>query len=161
MARAAARASGAPAMSWRRPASAAVRAALWADGAADFVHDPGAALHEDLWALARATGDGLGRAARMGWQEPARYLQDADHRRGRAELADDRLPVPAVAVLSGNRWRWCLDPGLGRARQGFPAKAGLPARHRRECRDPDGQPDGGLHLRARVPRRRRQGLRRG
>ena|SRR5271167_3411078 len=29
----------------RRP----VRAALWADGAADFVHDPGAALHEDRW----------------------------------------------------------------------------------------------------------------
>ena len=45
----------------RRP----VRAALWADGAADFVHDPGVALHEDLWADARAIGDGLGRAARM------------------------------------------------------------------------------------------------
>src|SRR6185437_9243184 len=27
-------------------------------GTADFVHDPGLALHEDLWALARATGDG-------------------------------------------------------------------------------------------------------
>jgi hypothetical protein len=36
---------------------------------------------EDLWAVARATGDGLGRAARMGGQEPARHLQDADHRR--------------------------------------------------------------------------------
>src|SRR5438552_2160944 len=34
----------------RRP----VRAALWANGAADFVHDPGIALHEDLRALARA-----------------------------------------------------------------------------------------------------------
>jgi hypothetical protein len=49
----------------RRP----VRAALWANGTADFVHDPGIALHEDLWALARAIGDGLGRAARMGGQE--------------------------------------------------------------------------------------------
>ncbi len=46
----------------RRP----VRAALWADGAADFVHDPGLALHEDLWPDARATGDGRGGAARMG-----------------------------------------------------------------------------------------------
>jgi hypothetical protein len=33
----------------------------WSDvGAADLVHDPGIALHEDLWALARAIGDGLG-----------------------------------------------------------------------------------------------------
>ena len=55
----------------RRP----VRAALWADGAADFVHDPGIALHEDLWPDARAIGDGLGRAARMGGEEPARHLQ--------------------------------------------------------------------------------------
>ena len=38
-------------------------------------------------------------------QEPARHLQDADHGRGRAEFADDRLPVPALAVLSGDRWR--------------------------------------------------------
>ena len=59
----------------RRP----VRAALWANGAADFVHDPGAALHEDLWPDARATGDGLGRAARMGRQEPARHLQGTVH----------------------------------------------------------------------------------
>src|SRR5215813_11677809 len=43
---------------------------------ADFVHDPGAALHEDLWALARATGDGLGRAARMGTKKPARDPRD-------------------------------------------------------------------------------------
>src|SRR5438874_7345172 len=51
----------------RRP----IRAALWANGAADFVHDSRAVLHEDLWALARATGGGLGRAARMGGKEPA------------------------------------------------------------------------------------------
>jgi acetyl-CoA acetyltransferase len=49
----------------------------------------------------------------------------------------------------------------GRAGQGFPAKAGLPARHRRERRDADGQPDGGFHQLARVPRRRPEGLRRG
>ena len=51
-----------------------VRTALWANGAADFVHDPGAALHEDLQPGARATGDGLGRAARMGGEEPARHF---------------------------------------------------------------------------------------
>ena len=28
----------------------------------------------------------------------------------------------------------------------FPQKAGLPARHRRECRDADGQPDGRFYL---------------
>jgi hypothetical protein len=49
----------------RRP----LRAAPWADGAADFVHDPGAALHEDLRPDTRAIGDGLGRAAQMCGQE--------------------------------------------------------------------------------------------
>ncbi len=77
-----------------------LRAALWADGAADFVHDPGIALHEDLWSDARATGDGLGGAARMGGEEPVRHLLRADHGRGCLKLADDRLPVPLVAVLS-------------------------------------------------------------
>jgi hypothetical protein len=38
-----------------------VRAALCANGAADFVHDPGIAPHEDLWALARAISNGLSR----------------------------------------------------------------------------------------------------
>ena len=70
-----------------------------------FVHDTRIALHEDLWAQPRAIGDGLGRAARMGGEEPARHLQGADHRRGCAQFADDRLPVPAVAVLPGDRWR--------------------------------------------------------
>jgi hypothetical protein len=37
--------------------------------AADFVHDSRAALHEDLWPDARAIGDGLGRAARMGGED--------------------------------------------------------------------------------------------
>jgi acetyl-CoA acetyltransferase len=41
----------------------------------------------------------------MGGEEPARHLQDADHRRGRAEFADNRLPVPAIAVLPGDRRR--------------------------------------------------------
>jgi Thiolase C-terminal domain-like len=138
-----------------------VRAALRADGAADFIHDPGLALHEDIPPDPRDLGDGLGRAARMDGQELARHLQDADHRRGRAELADDRLPVPAIAVLPGDRWRRCLDPGCGRARPRLPAKAGLPPRHRRVCRHTDGQPNGRFHLLARLPRRRRQGLCRG
>ncbi len=43
----------------------------------------------------------------------------------------------------------------------FPTKAGLPARDRRERRDPDGQPDGGFHLVARLPRRRPHRLCRG
>jgi hypothetical protein len=50
---------------------------LWADGASDFVPDCPTALLEDLWPDGRAIGDGLGRAARMGGQEPARHLQDA------------------------------------------------------------------------------------
>src|SRR5271156_1052474 len=69
MAKAAAAASGALAMSSRRPASPTPtptlprkRAGLrwgWANGAADFIHDPRAALHEDLWPDAGAIGDGL------------------------------------------------------------------------------------------------------
>jgi hypothetical protein len=63
--------------------------------------------------------------------------------------------------------RCCLVTGGARPR--LPAKlaprseqgAGLPARHRRERRNADGQPDGRLHFLARVPRRRPQGLRRG
>jgi hypothetical protein len=47
-----------------------VRAALWANGAADFVHDSGAALHEDLWPDARAIGDGLGGAAEWAGKNP-------------------------------------------------------------------------------------------
>jgi acetyl-CoA acetyltransferase len=43
----------------------------------------------------------------------------------------------------------------------FPAKAGLPPRRRRECRDADGEPNGGFHVLARVPRRRPHGLCRG
>src|SRR6516164_8495343 len=50
---------------------------------------------------------------RMGRQEPSRHLQDTDHGRRRAEFADDRLSVPAVAVLPGDRWRRCPDPGCG------------------------------------------------
>ena len=107
-----------------------VRAALWTNGTGDFVHDPGTALREDLRPNARAVGKGLGCAARMGGQEPARHLQDADRRRGCAELADDCLPVPLITVLPGDRWRRCLDPDRRRARPRLPAKAGLPPRHR-------------------------------
>src|SRR6266481_2139374 len=99
-------------------------------------------------------------------RRPARHLQDADHRRGRAKLADDRLPVPTVAVLSGDRWWRRVDTGRRRARPRLPARlapgseqgAGLPARHRRECRDADDEPNGGFHLLARLPRRWPQGV---
>ena len=84
----------------------------WADRAADFVQDPGAALYEHLRPDARAIGDGLGRAARMGGKEPARHLPPADHRRGCAEFADDRLPVPLIAVLPGDRWRRRKHPKI-------------------------------------------------
>jgi hypothetical protein len=87
---------------------------------------------------------------------------DANHCRGRSELADHRLPVPIAAVLPGDRCRRRADFGFGRARPRLPAKlapgseqgAGLPPRHRRECRDVDSQPDGGFHPLARLPRRR-------
>jgi Thiolase C-terminal domain-like len=55
---------------------------------------------------------------------PARHLQGADHGRGCVELADDRQPVPAVAVLPGDRSRRRLDPGCPRLVE----KPGLPAR---------------------------------
>src|SRR5882762_3685036 len=35
----------------------------------------------------------------------AKNLQGPDHRRRCLELADDRLPVPAIVVLPGDRWR--------------------------------------------------------
>jgi hypothetical protein len=48
--------------------------------------------------------------------------EDADHRRGRAELADDRPPVPIAALLPGDRWQRRADPRCGRARPRLPAK---------------------------------------
>jgi hypothetical protein len=45
------------------------------------------------YALATSDSAGLDRAARMGDEEPACYLQGADHRRGCAELADDAYPL--------------------------------------------------------------------
>ena len=67
-------------------------------------------------------------------------------------------PFRLLHVLPGDRWRRRADPDLRRPRQGFPDKAGLHPRHRRERRDADGQPDGGLHLaraRSASPARRR------
>jgi hypothetical protein len=52
MAKAAAPVSGAPVMSSRRRASRGNSSSPIGQWAADFVHDPGLALHEDLWALA-------------------------------------------------------------------------------------------------------------
>jgi len=45
-------------------------------GAADLGSIAVFALHEDLWHNARAIGDGLGRAARMGREKPARHPQE-------------------------------------------------------------------------------------
>jgi acetyl-CoA acetyltransferase len=67
---------------------------------------------------------------------------------------NDRLPVPTIAVLLGDRWRRRADPGFGRARPRLPAEAGLPPRHRRERRDADGEPNAGFYLLAVVPCRR-------
>jgi hypothetical protein len=55
-----------------------------------------------------------------------RQLQDADHRRRRAEFADDRLPVPPVAVLPRDRWRRRVSRRTGhssRRRRAPPALA--------------------------------------
>jgi putative ABC transport system substrate-binding protein len=109
----------------RRP----VRAALRANGAADFVHDPAIALHPFSVAPAKAGVQGrrlkplrpwvpacagttedtdeqlaMVSVVQRGWaaKNPRATLQGADHRRGCAELADDRLPVPIIAVLPGN-----------------------------------------------------------
>ena len=77
----------------------------------------------------------------MGREESARHHEGADHGRGRAELADDRLSVPDPAMLPRHRRRRRADPDLRRPRQGFSEKAGLYPRHRRERGDADGQPD--------------------
>ena len=94
-------------------------------------------------------------------EESTRDVPRSDHRRGRAELADDRLPVPAAAMLPGHRWRRCLDPDLRRPRQGFSHQARLYPRHRGKRRDADGKPDGKLHQLARVQRRGTDGVPRG
>src|SRR5712691_5855450 len=72
MAKAAAPGSGAPAMSRRPQALAASSSSPMGQWGRRLCSRSRAALHEDLWPDARATGDGLGRAARMGGQEPAR-----------------------------------------------------------------------------------------
>src|SRR5260370_24664652 len=71
MARAAAPASGAPAMSWRRRASPASSSSPMGRWAADFVHDPGATPHEDLWPDTRAIGRWCRSCSANGGQEPA------------------------------------------------------------------------------------------
>ena len=43
----------------------------------------------------------------------------------RAEFADDRLSVSAVAVLPGDRWRRLVNSHRGRTREGFSEEAGL------------------------------------
>ena len=87
-------------------------------------------------------------------KNPRATMKDADHGRGRAELADDRLSVPDPAMLPRHRRRRRADPHLRRPRQGLPEQAGLHPRHRRERRNADGQPDGDLQLLARLQGRR-------
>ena len=131
-----------------------VRAALRGDDACQHVSDSGAALHEDPRHHPRADRDGRGGAARMGREESACHHEGADHRRGRAELADDRLSVPHPAMLPRHRRRRCADPDIGRPRPGFPEKAGLYPRHRRKRGNADGQPDADLRQFARLQGRR-------
>jgi hypothetical protein len=73
-----------------------VRPALWADGPPTLFTIFRAALHEDLWTDARATGDGLRRAARMRRKEPARH--PSAHRSPRALIA-----VPTIGAGSDAR----------------------------------------------------------
>ena len=90
----------------------------------------------------------------MGREESARHHEGADHGRGRAEFADDRLSVPHPAMLPRHRRRRRADPHLGRPRQGLSEQAGLHPRHRRERGNADGQPDGDVQLLARLQGRR-------
>ena len=84
--------------------------------------DSRAALHEDLRRDGRADCAGLRGAAGVGGEESARHLPEADHHRRRAELAHDRLSVPAADVLPGDRRRRRADPDLVRPRREFPRK---------------------------------------
>jgi hypothetical protein len=63
-------------------------------GPPTFVHNPGIELYEDLWPDARAIGDGLGRAARMGGEEPARRLRLR------------RSSRPSASFDFVKQWRW-------------------------------------------------------
>ena len=72
---------------------------------------------------ARAIGDGLGRAARMGGEEPARHHQG---RRSPEDVLNSRMIAylfRLIAVLPGDRWRRRIDPDRRRTRQRLPAKA--------------------------------------
>jgi hypothetical protein len=106
--------SDAPATSWRQRASPASSSSPMGRWRRRLCSRFRIALHEDLWPDTRDAGDGLGCAARIGGEEPARHLQDADHGRGRTEFAHDRLHVPATAVLPRDRGRRRSDPGIGR-----------------------------------------------
>src|SRR6201982_2434408 len=58
----------------------------------------------------------------LGTARQGRPPGDADHRRGCAEFADDRLPVPLIAVLPGDRRRRRADPSCRQVRPQLPAK---------------------------------------
>ncbi len=136
----------------------AVRIALRRFDAGQHVSYTGAALHEDPRHHPRADRHGRGGAARMGREKSARHHEDADHGRGRLELADDRLSVPHPAMLPRHRRRRRADPHLCRPCQGLSEQAGLYPRHRRERGDADGQPDADLRQFARLQGRGSPGL---
>ena len=115
-------------------AAGSVRSAFRHLRSADHVHHPGAALSEDLRRNAGAAGDGGGGTARVGGEESARDDEGSDHGSRRAQFEDDRLSVPALHVLPGDRRRRRADPDLGRSREGLSAEAGIHSRHRRKRR---------------------------
>jgi hypothetical protein len=121
MARAAAPASEHPQCHSTHEPRRPVRAALWADGAADFVYDPSIALREDLWADARATGDGLtvahiviGLLVKRHWQPPPRGRGRQSCNRWRR---DERCR-PSVFASGGRSYRHRADRAPARSSAG-------------------------------------------
>jgi len=93
----------------------------------------------------RAIGDGLGRAVvQREWAAKNPRATSRTPITVEDVLNSRMIPPRSAVALSGNRWRRGPDPGRRAAREGLPAKAGLPYRHRRERRDADGHGVGGM-----------------
>ena len=129
-------------------------------GIADFVHDSrvGARYtktygltHEQLAMVSVVQREWTARNPRTTFKTPI-TVEDVLHSR---MIAYPFRLFQCCLVTDGGD---ALNPGLRRARPRLPAETGLSDRHRRECRDADGEPNGGFHLLARLPRRRRQDL---
>jgi hypothetical protein len=129
-----------------------------ANGTTDFVHDRRVACMK-TYGLTHQQGDGLGREARMGGEEPARHLQGANHRRRCVEFADDRLPVPIVQCCLVTDGGGALIPVLVERARDLPQQPVYLLGTGESVETP--MPDGGFHLLARLPRRRPQGVCRG